>query len=172
MSKLNQGDVIDFDITKGTLSLLKKHVPVICIGPGPGVAPMRSILYHQFKTTKCDSLLVFGSRSKDMDFFYEKEWEIASKLYPFQLITAFSRDQEDKIYVQHRMKEHGKRILELICQKDAVIYISGNAKRMPVDVKEAFMFICQQYGDMTEKDAIEFMIKLQKEGRYQEECWS
>ena len=70
------------------------------IGPGTGVAPFRSFLTDKLIRRK--SVLYFGCRNKDADFFFQNDF---SKIEELELITAFSRDQEDKIYVQHRMDQ-------------------------------------------------------------------
>jgi sulfite reductase alpha subunit-like flavoprotein len=97
---------------------------MICIGPGTGIAPMRSLLYHHFSNSLEQSCLIFGSRSKEKDYFYAQEWTDAIEKYPFKPITAFSRDQDQKIYVQHRIIEHGEFIWNLV-RSGAVIYLSG-----------------------------------------------
>jgi sulfite reductase alpha subunit-like flavoprotein len=116
---------VDFDIQKGTFKLPNSSQPMVCIGPGTGVAPMRSLLhYHFLSSNNQDACLIFGGRNVDADYYFEKEWKIASEQYPFKIITAFSRDQPEKIYVQQRIVEHGAYLWNLI-EKGAVIYLSG-----------------------------------------------
>jgi sulfite reductase alpha subunit-like flavoprotein len=170
-------DLVDFDIQKGTFKLPNPLYPIICIGPGTGIAPMRSLLYHHFTYSAQPSCLLFGGRNVDADYYFEKEWKKASELYPFKVITAFSRDQEDKIYVQHRIVEHGAYLWNLI-EQGAVIYLSGyfkltrNAKRMPVDVQEAFVQVFIKHGHLSQDQANEFIKTLKNSNRFQEECWS
>ena len=78
------------------------------VGPGTGVAPFRSFLMDDSAQQR-NCLLYYGSRNREADFFFEEEWKMLDNL---EVVTAFSRDQEDKIYVQHRMKE----TKELLCR--------------------------------------------------------
>ena len=81
------------------------------MGPGTGVAPFRSFLTDAAQLGTRQSLLYFGSRNKEADFFFREDFSRVPRL---DLVTAFSRDQEDKIYVQHRMAETGER--EKLCR--------------------------------------------------------
>jgi len=77
-------------------------------------------------------VLFFGCRGKSRDFYFENEWEKCSQKFKgFQLITAFSRDQEDKIYVQHKMLSEEFLIKEILYLSQGNFYIAGNAKQMP-----------------------------------------
>ena len=91
----------------GTLKLpLDTKLPLIMIGPGTGVAPFRSIIQQELaQVTKRPLFLVFGSRNKAKDFYFNEEWtQMQQKYDNFKIFTAFSRDQEDKYYVQHVIK--------------------------------------------------------------------
>jgi NADPH-ferrihemoprotein reductase len=85
---------------------------------------MRSILHHHFETSTAPSCLILGCRGRSLDFLYEQEWIKATNTHPFRLITAFSRDQQQKIYVQHRILENGPYLWSLI-EQGATIYLSG-----------------------------------------------
>ena len=145
--------------------------PIICIGPGTGVAPMRSLIfecnYRSEGKTKC--ILIFGCRSKLNDFYYENDWKGLSNV---SVWPAFSRDQSQKIYVQHKMIERGAELWKLIHDEGAFIYLSGNAKRIPVDIEDALVTIFKEHGGLDPSDANAYLSNLRRAGRFQEECWS
>ena len=108
ISRLVKGDSVSISTKRGTLTFPPPPTPVIMVGPGTGVAPFRSFLMDDSAQQR-NCLLFYGSRNRDADFFFEEEWKTLGNL---EVVTAFSRDQEDKIYVQHRMKE----TKELLCR--------------------------------------------------------
>ena len=101
ISRLRKGDIVNITTKRGTLVFPPPPTPVVMVGPGTGVAPFRSFLL-QNPPEQRNCLLYFGSRNREADFFFETDWKVVEGL---EVVTAFSRDQEDKIYVQHRMKE-------------------------------------------------------------------
>ncbi|KAJ3276752.1 NADPH-dependent diflavin oxidoreductase 1 [Terramyces sp. JEL0728] len=149
-------------------------------GPGTGVAPMRSLLLHYCKNypssadllTIAKNCLIFGNRNKEHDYLYEQDWKILESNGQLAILTAFSRDQEDKIYVQHRMRENASLLWNMIDNQNASVYLSGNAKRMPIDVEEALLFIFETEGKMNPAEAQGYFKSLEKNKRFQQECWS
>ncbi|XP_018022927.1 NADPH-dependent diflavin oxidoreductase 1-like [Hyalella azteca] len=144
--------------------------PVIMIAPGTGVAPFRSYIQERIALglTSAPMILFFGCRGKNTDFFFEEEWR---RYHPsLELYTAFSRDQEDKIYVQHRIREQAQRLWPLIHQADAQVFLAGNAKRIPIDVHEALTDVCK-FGLCDDKLADVYM-KNSLGKRYQTETWA
>lgn len=117
--------------------------PVILIGPGTGVAPMRAFIHERAAALAAGArlgpaLLFFGCRRKDEDYIYRDELEEAKRDGTLEdLILAFSRQEAGKVYVQHRLEEHGKRIWELMSRDKAYIYVCG-ATKMGADVYTAF----------------------------------
>ena len=101
ISRLRAGDIVNITTKRGTLVFPPPPTPVVMVGPGTGVAPFRSFLLQNPQEQR-NCLLYFGSRNREADFFFETDWKVVEGL---EVVTAFSRDQEDKIYVQHRMKE-------------------------------------------------------------------
>lgn len=99
-------------------------VPVIFIGPGTGIAPIRSFLHKRISKYLYKNYLICGFRNKDRDFLYRKEFETLQSEGKVKLFTAFSRDQESKVYVQNIIESNGEFIWNLVKQK-AVIYVSG-----------------------------------------------
>jgi len=115
--------------------------------------------------------LFFGDRTFTQDFLYQVEWQkyLKSGLLT-QLDVAFSRDQQDKIYVQHRILENGEKLWQWI-QDGAYLYICGDATRMAKDVHEALIEIAQQHGKLSRQQAEELMNNLRKEKRYQRDVY-
>ncbi|KAM9323499.1 NADPH-dependent diflavin oxidoreductase 1 isoform 2-T2 [Pholidichthys leucotaenia] len=122
-----QGDVyVPLWVKKGSLKFpTDPDTPVILVGPGTGVAPFRSALQERIAEGKTANVLFFGCRSESKDFYFRSEWEELIKAGHLVLFTAFSRDQEEKVYVQHRVKENGKLLWDLITDKNACFYIAG-----------------------------------------------
>ena len=141
--------------------------PIIMIGPGTGIAPFRAFLHHRRKHGFTGrTWLFFGERHASCDFLYRSEIEsfiAGHELTRFD--TAFSRDQHQKIYVQHRMLEAGKEIWSWL-QDGAVIYVCGDAAHMAKDVDAALQAIIAKHGRRTAAQAQLEMHALAADGRY------
>ncbi|CAO3614158.1 unnamed protein product [Cunninghamella blakesleeana] len=154
-------------------------VPVIMVGPGTGVAPFRGFVRERALLKKekgqevGPTILFFGCRHSEKDFVYKDEWpELFNTLgEESQLITAFSRETDQKVYVQHRLKEHGQLMWDYI-QQGAYIYVCGDAKNMAHDVNQTFIYFAQEFGGKDEDKANAFFKQLRNTGRYQEDVWS
>ncbi|KAG0241846.1 NADPH-dependent diflavin oxidoreductase 1 [Actinomortierella wolfii] len=161
-------------IQRGTLKLPKDpNAPLICIGPGTGVAPMRSFLHHRVYTQGArDNILFFGCRYRDRDYHYRHEWEQLEREGFLRVFTACSRDQENKVYVQHLIEQQSALLWQLIHERQGVILLSGSSNRMPTDVTRALERVVAKEGHMTIEDAQSYVAQLEKLGRFQQECWS
>ncbi|MDX8430381.1 MAG: hypothetical protein SNF33_01030 [Candidatus Algichlamydia australiensis] len=106
--------------------------PVIMISSGAGIAPFRGFMQERSQTPS-KNWLIHGGRTYKDDFYYQEEWERLIASDHLKVTTAFSRDQDEKIYVQHRMHEHAEEIRKWI-DEGAVVYICGNSKQMVKDV--------------------------------------
>ncbi|XP_057211902.1 NADPH-dependent diflavin oxidoreductase 1 isoform X2 [Triplophysa rosa] len=160
-------------VKKGSLSFPEdQDTPVIMVGPGTGVAPFRSAIQERVAQGKMDNVLFFGCRSETKDFYCQSEWEEKVQAGQMTLFTAFSRDQEDKIYVQHRVRQQSKLLWDLIANKNANFYIAGNAKQMPTSVCDALKEAFQKEGGMSESQAQEMLDAIEKVRRFQSETWS
>ncbi|KAK3755557.1 hypothetical protein RRG08_012779 [Elysia crispata] len=148
------------------------NVPLIMVGPGTGLAPFRSAIHERCTGDKGGLVLFFGCRSESKDFFCADEWKHFTQEGLLKLSTAFSRDQEEKIYVQHRIREQGALLWKMIHEQNAYFYIAGNAKSMPDDVKEALTDVINKHGAMTETEATLYVQQLEKSRRFQVEAWS
>jgi sulfite reductase (NADPH) flavoprotein alpha-component len=131
---------------------------IIMVGPGTGVAPFRAFLQEREATgAKGKNWLFFGDQHAATDFLYGEEFEEYLRLGVLtRLDTAFSRDQAEKVYVQHRMREQGRELWRWL-QEGAYFYVCGDAKRMAKDVHEALIGIAEREGGMSREAAEEFV---------------
>jgi sulfite reductase (NADPH) flavoprotein alpha-component len=146
--------------------------PVIMVGPGTGVAPFRAFLQERAATgADGKSWLFFGEQRSKTDFFYREEFEkyLADGVLS-RLDTAFSRDQDYKIYVQHRLAENGREIFQWL-EEGAVFYVCGDANRMAKDVDTTLHEIVQKHGGRTPEEAAEYIGQLKKDKRYRRDVY-
>ncbi len=149
-----------------------EETPVIMVGAGTGVAPYRAFLQHREAINqKGKTWLFFGERRFGSDFLYQLEWQKLLKDGTLEkLDLAFSRDQEKKIYVQHRLLDKQKELYEWL-NKGASIYLCGDMKLMARDVQKTLLQIFETQGGMSEEKALEFLKKLKKEKRFQTDVY-
>jgi len=140
---------------------------MIMIGPGTGVAPFRAFLQERDAVgAPGKNWLFFGEQRASTDFYYRNEFEIMRQRGALaRLDTAFSRDQTEKVYVQHRMLEHGEKLWSWL-EQGAYLYVCGDASRMAKDVDAALKQIIQTYGRMSSAGAILYVSNMSKEKRY------
>ncbi|OJT11116.1 NADPH-dependent diflavin oxidoreductase 1 [Trametes pubescens] len=176
LSRLKPGDQLQIGIQKGFITLpTDSKTPVICIGPGTGVAPMRAVIQERVRQGIYEDTLYFGCRSASKDHHYGDEWRAYATNGELTYRAAFSRDGPEgtaRTYVQALIREDAKRIWELVGKRDAWVYISGSANKMPAAVREAIQYALVSEGGMSEEDATEYVVRMEKEGRLIEECWS
>lgn len=146
--------------------------PIIMVGPGTGVAPFRSFLGEREETgAEGKTWLFYGDQHFSTDFLYQTEWQRWLKDGVLtKMDVAFSRDTEQKVYVQHRMLEHSKELYQWL-QEGASVYICGDEKKMAHDVHAALITILQQEGGLSSEQAVEYMTRLQQEKRYQRDVY-
>ncbi|CAF0827749.1 unnamed protein product [Rotaria sordida] len=165
-------------IRKSTFRLpFKFQIPIIMIGPGTGLAPFRGFIQERnhFKTQGKpvgETILYYGCRNRTEDYLYEEELNYFVNEKVLELHVAFSRDQEEKIYVTHLLKSHGQRIWKLIKEDSASLYVCGDAKNMARDVHSILIDIAQAHGNMTSEQAGTFVKELTQKGRYSQDVWS
>ncbi len=145
---------------------------VIMIGPGTGVAPFRGFVQERAATRSMTAgasgrnWLLFGNPHARYDFLYQLEWQDALKRGELQrLDLAFSRDQAHKVYVQHKLSEHGKTLFGWL-EDGAHLYVCGDATRMAKDVHAALLDVIAEHGGKSAEDASEYLNGLQSQGRY------
>ena len=145
---------------------------VIMIGPGTGVAPFRAFVEER-ETLGCRgrNWLFFGDRHFATDFLYQLEWQRWHKSGVLShLDLAFSRDQDEKIYVQHRMIERGRDVYAWL-QEGAHVYVCGEAGKMAADVHEALISIVEKESGKGREAAVEYVENLQANKRYQRDVY-
>ncbi|MDI9240600.1 assimilatory sulfite reductase (NADPH) flavoprotein subunit [Lysobacter sp. LF1] len=145
---------------------------VIMIGPGTGVAPFRAFVQERAETRPVTTgaagrnWLLFGNPHFRSDFLYQVEWQQALKDGTLhRLDLAFSRDQDRKIYVQDRLREHGRELFDWI-ESGAHLYVCGDATRMAKDVHATLLAVIAEHGGKSDDDATEYLNTLQQQGRY------
>lgn len=146
--------------------------PVIMVGPGTGIAPFRAFIEERAaREAKGKNWLFFGDQHFSYDFLYQLEWlDYLKDGVLTELTTAFSRDQKEKIYVQHRLAERGAEIWEWL-ENGAHFYVCGDATRMAKDVNQALLDIAQQHGGKSAEDAKAWLTALRKDKRYQRDVY-
>ena len=144
-----------------------QNTPIIMVGPGTGIAPFRAFIEERMTTSASGkNWLFFGDRSQKTDYLYGEEWiRYQKEGILIELDLAWSRDQEEKVYVQHKMLERGAELWNWI-QDGALFYVCGDASRMAKDVYQALRTIAQEHGSMSEEDSAVWIKSLQKEKRY------
>ena len=142
-------------------------LPMIMVGPGTGIAPFRAFLQErQTRGAKGKNWLFFGDRNAATDFIYRDELEQMSNSGLLnRLDLAFSRDQEAKIYVQDKMREHGAELFEWL-EEGGYFFVCGDAYRMAKDVDKALHDVIATHGNKTEQQAIDYVNQLKKDKRY------
>ena len=147
-------------------------VPVIMVGPGTGVAPFRAFLHERMASRASGpNWLFFGHQHRDHDFFYEDELNaMKANGVLTRLSLAWSRDSDQKFYVQDRMREVGRDLWSWLAD-GAHFYVCGDARRMAKDVERALVDIVAQYGARTTDEAVAFLAELKKNGRYQQDVY-
>lgn len=147
-------------------------VPMIMVGPGTGIAPFIAFLQDRQATGgRGKNWLFFGDQHAANDFLYEDQlaaWQRSGHLH--RLETAFSRDQEEKIYVQDRLLQHGREVFEWL-EAGAHFYICGDAKSMAASVQQALLQIISTHGRMTPEAAQVRLKEWQKQDRYQKDVY-
>lgn len=173
---------ITVTLSRGGLGVTQKELdrPVVMIGPGTGVAPMRALIQQRMQwrdqlpsqdmATK--DILFFGCRNAESDYFFKDEWEhLMNNGTPLDVFTAFSRDQRQKVYVQDLVRQQSSLVYEAIANKNGIIYICGSSGKMPQAVREALIEGFVEYGQLSREDAEAFLAALEKNGRYRQETW-
>jgi sulfite reductase (NADPH) flavoprotein alpha-component len=146
--------------------------PMIMIGPGTGIAPFRAFLEErQAIGAKGKNWLFFGDQRAATDFIYRDELETLRRDGLLsRLDVAFSRDQTEKVYVQHRMRENARELFDWL-EQGAHVYVCGDASRMAKDVNDTLHELVQTAGGFTPEKTAEYLAKLKAENRYQRDVY-
>jgi sulfite reductase (NADPH) flavoprotein alpha-component len=148
------------------------EAPMIMVGPGTGIAPFRAFLHERRASgAKGKNWLFFGDQRASTDFLYREELETMQREGVLsRLDLAFSRDQAEKFYVQHRMRENATELFSWL-EAGAHFYVCGDANRMAKDVDAALHEIVQNAGGVSSEKASEYVAKLKAENRYQRDVY-
>ena len=146
--------------------------PIIMIGPGTGIAPFRSFMEEREEVgADGKSWLFFGEQHFVTDFLYQTEWKSWLKDGILtQMDVAFSRDTDEKVYVQHRMLEKGEELFKWL-QEGAVVYVCGDERHMATDVHNTLETILQKEGGLNAEEAADYLADMQQQKRYQRDVY-
>ena len=173
LSRLKQDEAIDFYIHKNSqFKLPAADKDIILIGPGTGIAPFRSFLAERDATGAAGrNWLFFGDQHFASDFLYQTEFQnwIQTGVLT-KMNVAFSRDQQQKIYVQHKMFKYGAEFFEWL-QAGAYIYVCGAKEPMSIDVENTLLEIIRHFGNKKDTEALVYLDKLKEEGRYMKDVY-
>lgn len=170
---LNEGDEVTFYINSNdNFRLPQQDKDVIMIGPGTGIAPFRSFIFHRDdEGASGRNWLFFGDQHFHSDFLYQSEllsfFDTGSLT---KINTAFSRDQEEKLYVQHRMQQQSKELFNWI-EGGAYVYICGCKNTMAKDVEATFIDIISKEANIDREEATIYLNQLEEEGRFAKDVY-
>ncbi|TVY57075.1 NADPH-dependent diflavin oxidoreductase [Lachnellula suecica] len=173
--------LVHVSISEGSLGYetFRRSNPVILIGPGTGIAPIRSIVWDRAQELLqpqplAETVIFYGGRNKAADYFYGNEWTFPH-LKVTKVFTAFSRDQEQKIYVQDIIRRE-KMVVWALINKGAVIVVCGSSGNMPKAVREAILYTMVEGGGLEKfpkgrDDAETELKRMEKKKTYVQETW-
>ena len=194
VAALPVGAQLAVTLQKGGLGITREKAkyPVIMIGPGTGVAPMRSLLWERLQWQDeitsgyhlhngsggfddenriGTNLLFFGCRKRAADYFFHDEWAQLMKRTSLHVFTAFSRDQGRKTYVQDVIKEQADLVFQLLYDCGGIVYVCGSSGNMPKGVRASLLEVFQTGGRMDQAAAEAYLALMEKVGRYKQETW-
>jgi sulfite reductase alpha subunit-like flavoprotein len=192
LSILRPGSTLRVQLQPGGLNSSVQQLTgsTVLIGPGTGVAPLRSMLWEKAALVQAfreqnpgveppvgPTVLLYGGRNRSADFFFQEDWSHLSKLIPLQVLTAFSRDQQQKVYVQDTIRQNFQLFFRLLHDMQGSVYICGSSGRMPQAVREALIEAFANGGtpesgqSYNRSQAEEYLIGMEKIGRYKQETW-
>ena len=148
------------------------ETPIIMVGAGTGIAPYRAFIQHrELDEKRGKNWLIFGNRHSESEFLYQLEWQrLLREGILTRMDVAFSRDSEEKVYVQDRIREQGKLLFEWL-EKGAHFYVCGDMKKMAHDVNNALLEVIQEHGGMNKEAAEAYVLSLQHQRRYQTDVY-
>lgn len=168
------GDKVSLFIRPNPVFHLKDNSekPIIMIGAGTGIAPYIGFLQQiEKQQSSPHTLLIFGERHQQQDFLYQtqlEEWLKNGVLN--QLVSAFSRDQKQKFYVQDAIIKHGRIIWSLL-QSDAIVYVCGSKVNLEKSVTQALMEVAHLHGNLSLEQAQEYISQLSDTERYRRDLY-
>ncbi|GAB7348722.1 hypothetical protein MBLNU459_g7459t1 [Dothideomycetes sp. NU459] len=184
IATLRPGQQLNIAIQQGYLNIKKEEAthPVLMIGPGTGVAPMRSLIHERRAWAKemnvqstpgcgAETVLCFGCRNEHADYFFKDEWEQLSH-EGLAVLVGFSRDKDKpKNYVQDLIRASPDLVFGILNHPKGKVYVCGSSGNMPKGVREALVDVIREKIDDQDKDAESYLDRMEKEGRYKQETW-
>lgn len=168
LSLLNESKELQFYVSpNNNFRLPQEDKNIIMIGPGTGIAPFRSFLWERDSTgASGKNWLFFGDQHFISDFLYQTEIQnfVETNLLT-RIDTAFSRDQQEKIYVQHKIEKSGAEFFEWL-EAGSYVYVCGAKEPMSNDVEQTILKIIETFGERSKEEAKQYLEHLKEEGRY------
>lgn len=168
LSLLNENKELQFYVSSNNnFRLPQEDKNIIMIGPGTGIAPFRSFLWERDSTGALGkNWLFFGDQHFISDFLYQTEMQnfVETNLLT-KIDTAFSRDQQEKIYVQHKIEKSGAEFFEWL-EAGSYVYVCGAKEPMSKDVEQTILKIIETFGERSKEEAKQYLEHLKEEGRY------
>lgn len=198
IAALQPGSTLQVQLQRGGLHSPREQLlrPTILIGPGTGVAPLRSMLWEKAAVSQAlragddggddgdgdkpeigPSVLIYGARNREADFFFEDEWARLAEACQLQVLAGFSRDQPEKVYVQDLVRRNAALCVRLLRDGLGSVYVCGSSGRMPEAVREALIEAFQTVGAESESGGLDraqaeaYLLGMEKSGRYKQETW-
>ncbi len=172
--RINPGDILNVYVQENENFKLPQNpeTPIIMVGPGTGVAPFRSFMQEREETgAEGKAWMFFGDQHFVTDFLYQVEWQKWLQNGTLtKMDVAFSRDTDQKVYVQHRMLENSKELFQWL-QEGAAVYICGDEKHMAHDVHKTLIDIIEKEGSMSREEAEAYLADMQQQKRYQRDVY-
>lgn len=155
----------------------KPQTPIIMVGPGTGYAPFRGFIQdrnvaREEGKTVGDTILYYGCRKSSEDYIYADELADHVKKNQITLHCAFSRDQQEKVYVTHLLEKNCDEIWKIIGENNGHFYICGDARSMASDVRNIILKVFMEKGQMTEPQAQAYLKKMETQKRLSADVWS
>jgi len=190
------GHQVPVSFSKGSFRMPSSlSTPVLMVGPGTGIAPFMSMCQERevlltrlaskngIESTKDygGAYVFFGNRFRDKDYLYREEWKLltdgrtenGTKLAAVTgFYCAFSRDQKEKVYVQHRLAEQKDIVWDVLGKRNGTFMLAGNSQKMPNDVRKQVQEIVRAIGKMSEREAKMFLLRMDAKRQYVQETWS
>ena len=193
LESLPVGTSIRVSLQRGGLNVTQAetHRPILMVGPGTGVAPIRSLIWQRLawnkeneeimvqgvsrtsstKAETASNVLFFGCRNSGADYFFKDEWDALQEDLPLQVFPAFSRDEGQKQYVQDLVRLHSRVVYELLYEKKGIVFVCGSSGKMPQGVREALISALEKEALLDRRAAEEYLASMEKEDRYKQETW-
>ncbi|KAI1292329.1 NADPH--cytochrome P450 reductase [Halotydeus destructor] len=172
------GERVSIFFRRSQFKLPAKHqTPIVMIGPGTGLAPFRGFIQERHWQKEQgkpvgDTILYFGCRKQAEDYLYKEELERYTADGTLKLYTAFSRDQSEKVYVTHLLRQNMKELWDIIGERSGHVYICGDARNMARDVRDILIETIEVEGNKTKQEAEAYLKKMESQRRYSADVWS